>query len=164
MFWPTWDWISKYWTSPDLSYMRWLGLFTNKTFRKHRKLIFPHRDFIICIVSLAIFHPHFSVLHPPSAIRSALYRDPVIYEFPRGLKERNSRFLDRKNLQLLKTLWKIVIGRNFQLHSRQEFNWENEKCCLNKSSKASVSTSFWAFIGAFLKGYIPIWFSSCKFR
>ena len=77
--------------------MRWLGLFTNKTFRKHLKLIFPHWDFIICIVSLAIFHfhfvirifpsafyhphfiirffpsafyhPHFSIRHPPSAIR-----------------------------------------------------------------------------------------------
>ena len=51
----------KYWTSPDLNSLRWLGLFTNKTFRKHRKLIFPHRDFIICIVSLAIFHPHFVI-------------------------------------------------------------------------------------------------------
>ena len=70
--------------------MRWLGLFTTKTSRKHRKLILPHRDFIICIVSLAIFHPHFSIRilvsaffhphfiigiflsairHPPSAIR-----------------------------------------------------------------------------------------------
>ena len=68
-------------------------------------LIFPHRDFIICRVSLAIFqlhfsirilssafcHPHFvirilssaffyppsAIRHPPSAvIRSALYRDP----------------------------------------------------------------------------------------
>ena len=83
--------------------MRWLGSFTNKTFRKHRKLIFPHTDFMICIVSLAIFHPHFSIRifhphfiiriflsairHPPSAIRrhpppsaairSSLYRDPI---------------------------------------------------------------------------------------
>ena len=65
--------------------MRWLGLFTNKTFRKHCKLIFPHRDFIICIVSLAIFHPHFFIRtfpsqfyhpHPPSAIRRRL-RPPV---------------------------------------------------------------------------------------
>ena len=95
----------KYWTSTDLNSMRWLDLFTNKIFRKHLKLIFPHRDFIICIVSLAIFHPHFvirifpsgfyhphfstrilssaifhphfSVRHPLSAaIRSALNRDP----------------------------------------------------------------------------------------
>ena len=95
-------------TSTDLNSMRWLGLFTNKIFRKHLKLIFPHRDFIICIVSLAIFqphfvicilsseyfhrhfincnfpsafyHPHFSIRHPPSAaIRSELYRDPVAY-------------------------------------------------------------------------------------
>ena len=78
--------------------MRWLGLFTNKTFRKHRELISPHRDFIICIVPLAIFHPHFvlrifssaffhpAFFHPPSAIRphpppcirSALYRDPFL--------------------------------------------------------------------------------------
>ena len=84
----------KYWSSPDLNSMRWLGLFTTKTFRKHIKLIFPHRDFIICIassrrsveeaiigmVSLAIFHPHFSIrifpsafFYPPSAIR----RHPV---------------------------------------------------------------------------------------
>ena len=82
----------KIWTSPDLNSMRWLGLFTNKTFRKHLKLNFPHRDFMLCIVSLTIFlphfisrifpsafyHPHFSIRHPPSAaIRSALYRDPM---------------------------------------------------------------------------------------
>ena len=87
----------KYWTSTDLNSMRWLGLFTNKTFRKHLKLNFPHRDFMLCIVSLAIFHPHFVIhifssafhqphfsirilssafFYPPSAaIRSALYRD-----------------------------------------------------------------------------------------
>ena len=80
----------KYWSSPDLNSMRWFGLFTNKTFRKHLKLIFSHWDFIICIVSLEISvsspfcHPHFSIrilssafFYPPSvAIRSALYRDP----------------------------------------------------------------------------------------
>ena len=51
--------------------MRRLGLFTNKTFRKYRKLIFPHWDFIICIVSLAIVHPHFVILfsHPHFSIR-----------------------------------------------------------------------------------------------
>ena len=47
--------------------MRWLGLFTNKTFRKHLKLIFPHRDLFICIVSLAIFYPHFVIRIFPSA-------------------------------------------------------------------------------------------------
>ena len=57
----------KYWTSTDLNSMRWLDLFTNKIFRKHLKLIFPHRDFIICIVSLAIFHPHFVIRIFPSA-------------------------------------------------------------------------------------------------
>ena len=101
MFWPVNLGLNiKYWSSPDLNSMRWLGLF-KKTFRKHLKLIFPHRDlYIICIVSLAIFHPHFvirifpsafyhphfstsfyhphfSIRHPPSAaIRSSLYRDP----------------------------------------------------------------------------------------
>ena len=77
--------------------MRWLGLFRNKTFRKHLKLIFPHWDFIISIVSLEIFHPYFvirifpsaffyppsAIRHPPSAaIRSALYRDPWKKLFP----------------------------------------------------------------------------------
>ena len=79
-------------------FYKWLGLFTNKPFRKHRKLIYPHMDFVICIVSLAIFHWHFVIriflsaiyhrhfsicilsspfFYPPSAaIRSALYRDP----------------------------------------------------------------------------------------
>ena len=87
--------------------MRWLGLFRNKTFRKHLELIFPLWDFIICIVSLEISvsspfcHPHSSIrifsililssafLHPHfiiriflSAIRhhpgrSSLYRDPI---------------------------------------------------------------------------------------
>ena len=75
--------------------MRWLGLFRNKTFRKHLKLIILHWDFIICIVSLEIFHPYFvirifpsafyhphfsiriflsAIRHPPSAIR----RHPVL--------------------------------------------------------------------------------------
>ena len=95
----------KYWTSTNLNSMTWLGLFTNKIFRKHLKLIFPHWDFIICIVSLEIsvsspfchphssilifpssfYHPHFSIrilssafFYPPSAaIRSALYSDPL---------------------------------------------------------------------------------------
>ena len=63
----------------------------------YNKLIFPHRDFIICIVSSkffirvchphffhphfiirifpsAFYHPHFSIRHPPSAIR----RHPVL--------------------------------------------------------------------------------------
>ena len=103
--------------------MRWLGLLTNKTFRKYRKLIFPHWDFIICLVSLAIvhphfsirilssaffhphfiirnfpsafFHPHFSIRHPPPAtIRSALYRDPFC--FPETLNV--SRLKTRKKL------------------------------------------------------------------
>ena len=72
--------------------MRWLGLFTNKTFRKYRKLIFPHWDFIICIVSLAIVHPHFVILFLPSAffhphfiIRifpSAFYHPPSAIRHP----------------------------------------------------------------------------------
>ena len=33
-----------------------------------------------------------------------------------------------------------------------KINWENEKYCLNKSSKASVTTGFRAFVAAFLKG------------
>ena len=61
--------------------MRWLGLFTNKTFRKHLKLIFPHRDLIIQAFSgrgyhlhsvignfsSAFFHPHFPIRIFPSA-------------------------------------------------------------------------------------------------
>ena len=46
--------------------MRWLGLFRNKTFRKHLKLIFPHWDFITRIVSLEIFHPYFVIRIFPS--------------------------------------------------------------------------------------------------
>ena len=57
----------KYCTSPGLNSTRWLGLFSNKTFRKHLKLIFPHSDFIIYIVSLAIFHPHSVIRLFPSA-------------------------------------------------------------------------------------------------
>ena len=77
----------KYWSSPDLNSMRGLGVFTNKTFRKHLKLIFPHWDFITCIVSLAIFHPHFVIrifpsafYHPHFSFRhapSAIRRHPV---------------------------------------------------------------------------------------
>ena len=70
--------------------MRWLGLFTNNTFRKQLKLIFPHRElssaycqwqffirilsstffhlhFSICIFPSAFFHPHFSICISPSA-------------------------------------------------------------------------------------------------
>ena len=68
-----------------------------KTFRKHRKLIFPHRDFIICIVSLAIFHPHFVIrtlsirifpsafYHPQFSIRilsSAFFYPPSAIRHP----------------------------------------------------------------------------------
>ena len=79
----------KYWSSPDPNSMRLLGLFTNKTFKKKLELIFPHRDFIICIVSLAIFHLHFVIrilssafFHPHFIIRiflsaSAIRRHPV---------------------------------------------------------------------------------------
>ena len=35
------------------------GLFTSFTVRKLRKLISPHQDFIICLLSLEIFHPQF---------------------------------------------------------------------------------------------------------
>ena len=78
----------KFWTSTDLNSMRWLGLFKNNIFRKHLKLIFPHGDFIICIVSLAIFYPHFSIrilssafCHPQFSIRilsSAFYHPHFI--------------------------------------------------------------------------------------
>ena len=57
----------KCWTSSALISIRWLGLFTNRALRKHRKLIFPDRDFIICIVPLEIFHPHFSIRHTPQS-------------------------------------------------------------------------------------------------
>ena len=47
---------------------------------KHGKVLY----FVISIVSLAIFYPHFSIrilssafFYPPSAIRSALYRDAI---------------------------------------------------------------------------------------
>ena len=98
----------KYWTSTDLNSMRWLGLFKNKIFRKHRKLIFPHRDFIIFIVSLAIFHTHFSIrilsstfCHPHFVIRilssafflSAIRRHPV-----RTLQRPGSRSPDNAEL------------------------------------------------------------------
>ena len=82
----------KYWTSTDLNSMRWLGLFTNKIFRKHLKLIFSHRDFIICIVSLEIFHPHFLIrifpsafCHPQFSIRilsSAFFYPPSAIRHP----------------------------------------------------------------------------------
>ena len=70
MFWPVW-------TSPNLNSMRWLGLFTNKTFREHHKLIFPH--FIICIVSLAIVHPHFDLLIFPSAFYHPHFSIRILY-------------------------------------------------------------------------------------
>ena len=69
--------------------MRWLGLFRNKTFRKHLKLIFPHWDFIISIVSLEIFHPYFVIrifpsafFYPPSAIRHPPPSGPHFTETP----------------------------------------------------------------------------------
>ena len=60
---------------PTFHKMAWL--FTNRAFRKHCKLTSPHRFFAICIVSLAIFHPHFFIRNPPSANRSTLYRVPA---------------------------------------------------------------------------------------
>ena len=78
MFWPVLLLNIKYWTSPGLNSIRWPGFFTTRTCRKYRKLIFLQRDFFICIVSLAIFHPHFIIrifLSPSAAVRSSLYRD-----------------------------------------------------------------------------------------
>ena len=48
--------------------IRWPGLFTSKTVRKHRKFIPPYKEFIIRILSFVIFHPHISIriFHPPS--------------------------------------------------------------------------------------------------
>ena len=62
----------------------------------YNKLIFPHSDFIICIVSLAIFHPHLSIrilssafFHPHFIIRifpSAFYHPHfcIRYKPPSG--------------------------------------------------------------------------------
>ena len=58
--------------------MRWLGLFTNETFRKDRKLNFHHRDLITCIVSLAIFHPHFVMRIFPSAFYHPQFFIPIL--------------------------------------------------------------------------------------
>ena len=54
----------------------------------YNKLIFPHRDFIICIASLAIFHPHLSSAfsHPHFSIRilsSAFYHPHFSIRHPR---------------------------------------------------------------------------------
>ena len=109
----------KYWSYPDLNSMRWLGLFTNKTFRKHLKLIFPHRDFIICIVSLAIFHPHFVIrifpsafyhphfiilifpsafFYPPSAIRHPPPSGPHFTETPFHLNAKENQHATKRSL------------------------------------------------------------------
>ena len=75
----------KYCTSPGLNSTRWLGLFSNKTFRKRLKLTFPHRDFIICIVSLAIFHPHFVIhIFPSASVFPSAFLHPhfAIRNFP----------------------------------------------------------------------------------
>ena len=91
--------------------MRWLGLFTNKTFRKHRKLIFPGLIGILSSlssVSLAIFHPHFVIriflsafYHPHFPIRilssaffylaSAIRRHPV-HTLQRPSRKRGNSF------------------------------------------------------------------------
>ena len=95
--------VNAFLTCLGLNINFWLGLFTNKTFRKHRKLVFPHGDFIIWLhlhrvtgnFLFAFFHPHFivriflsAIRHPPSTIRSALYRDPSNSPVSRKLKAR----------------------------------------------------------------------------
>ena len=110
--------------------MRWLGFFKNKIFRIHLKLIFPHRDFIICIVSLAIFHPHFvirnfpsafyhpdfSIRHPPSAvIRSALYRDPNLKAM---VTTEMSGVITRRTMFLFERLEKVYIPDEDSLEQR----------------------------------------------
>ena len=94
--------------------MAWL--FTKKTFRKHLKLIFPHRDFIICIVSLAIFHRYFVIgifpfafYHPHFSIRIFLsaIRHPVL--------TLQRSFAGLGSLRKVKMLpWVCGIGQHFQ--------------------------------------------------
>ena len=103
----------KYWTSPDLNSMRWLRLFTNKTFRKHRKLIFLHRDFIICIALLAIFHPylssaffypHFTVRIFPSAFFIIRNFPSAFFYPPSSIRRHPVRTLQRPSLKGLDSL------------------------------------------------------------
>ena len=85
------EYKKKYWTSLGLNSITWPGLFTSKTVRKHRKFVSDHMDFIICILSFVICHPHFSILilssafcHPHFFIRilpSAFYHIILIFVF-----------------------------------------------------------------------------------
>ena len=153
--------------------MRWLGLFTKKTFRKHIKLIFPHRDFIICIassrrsveeaiigmVSLAIFHPHFTIrifpsafYHPHFSIRifpssffyppSAIRRHPV-----RTLKTRSpSASLPFKGQVTKKTIFARQDAvqpckKSYMIRWSQEKS--NVSVCLVKLQNSKHSGKMW---------------------
>ena len=86
----------------DLNSMIWLGLFTNKTFRKHLKLIFrPHRDFIIRIFLSAIRHPppsgpHFTETLPRALIWERIEFKPAWPTFPRSFQALSTD-TDRRN-------------------------------------------------------------------
>ena len=100
MVWPV-LWLNiKYWTSCGLnSVICWLGLFTNRTFTKHHKLVCPHKDFIICIVSLAIFHPHFVIRTFPIRILSSEFFHPqfIIRIFLSAIRRHPVHILQRPN-------------------------------------------------------------------
>ena len=73
MFWPAVLWLNiKCWTSPGLKYIRWPGLFTTRAFIKDRT------DFIIYIVSFAIFHLHFIHIFLPTFYNPHFYHTHFI--------------------------------------------------------------------------------------
>ena len=108
---------------PKINSIRWLDLFTNRTFRKHRKLaifhphfvirIFPsafchphfiiriflsafyHPHFSIRILSSAFFYPHFIIRHPPSAIRHPPPSGPHFTETPCTRISKNKNAVNR---------------------------------------------------------------------
>lgn len=74
---------------PGLNSISWPGLLATKTVRNYRKLIFPHKDFIICILSLAIFHLRFII----RILASSFYHSaPSGPRFPGTLKLLRRKF------------------------------------------------------------------------
>ena len=79
----------KCWTSPGVNSISWPGLLATKTARNYRKLIFPHEDFIICILSLAIFQMRFII----RILASSFYHPaPSGPRFPGTLKLLRGKF------------------------------------------------------------------------
>ena len=125
--------------------MRWLGLFTNETFRKHRKLIFPHRDFIIWLhlhsvfgnFASTFFHSHFIIRIFPSAF----YHPPS--SAPHFIETRRTK--DFSHLHSIRLIWGTAseLGLSVKIEKKTSIKAQSEVHALIDKTSESHLAEWW---------------------